>query len=84
MALSFISNNYNYYRRINFLRDSGFIHRFVDGGYYNLYIGNTTKVKKSNFLIDIIIKTILSVQEQILDKIEKDNQHFGVYFYILR
>ena len=34
----------------NFLRDSGFIHRLVDGGYYNLYIGNTTKVKKSNFL----------------------------------
>lgn len=48
--LSFFSNNYNYYRHINFLRDSGFIHRLVDGGYYNLYIGNTTKVNKSNFL----------------------------------
>ena len=48
--LSFFSNNYNYYRHINFLRDSGFIHKLVDGGYYNLYIGNTTKVKKSNFL----------------------------------
>lgn len=48
--LSFFSKIYNYRRHINFLKESGFIHSLFDRGYHNLYIGNTSKVKKTNFL----------------------------------
>ena len=77
--LSFFSNVYNYRRHINFLKDSGFIHSLVDRGHHNLYIGKTTKIKKTYYLSNYIK---INRYPNVDYLFQKDNLY--KYYYLMK